>query len=354
MLVVFLISRLNKMDESLSRVISWSVILLILLLIPSIGAWENNLLKEGKEIQEIKSNLQEVNELQYDENNSLVTSKNIETATIPISEYARNLISYEDAMLVDKPTLLVFYMDWCDWCKKLAPSIPILKEKFDGKLNIVMINGEDARYEDVVKSYEINGYPTLLLADLKQGLYHKIKVDYYYDNSHNNYDINRLKAYINDYLNKSESFNKKKLKSIETKKVVKEYPTITKENKTVQNSRPAPSEYAQNLISYEEAMKSDKPAMVFFYVDWCGWCKKLASSVPILKEKYYGKLNIVMINCEDKKYEDLVKSYGVNGYPSLFLADFKKETSEYIEDASNYYNIDKMENIIDSYLRKRN
>ena len=35
----------------------------------------------------------------------------------------------------------------------------------------------------------------------------------------------------------------------------------------------SPSEYKIG-ISYPEAMRSDKPAVVLFYTDWCGYCKK--------------------------------------------------------------------------------
>lgn len=41
------------------------------------------------------------------------------------------------------PSVLVFYTDWCGYCKQMIPSIERLKEDFKGKIHIRKINIEE-------------------------------------------------------------------------------------------------------------------------------------------------------------------------------------------------------------------
>ena len=112
-----------------------------------------------------------------------------------------------------------------------------------------------------------------------------------------------------------------------------------------------PSDFSKKLISYDKAMKSDKPALVMFYVDWCGYCKRFAPLMPELKKKYKKDLNMVMVNCEDTNNAEIVQKYDIKGYPSIFIVDPATGTSEYIE-AQNYYPIANISKYIDGYLKK--
>jgi thioredoxin-related protein len=92
-----------------------------------------------------------------------------------------------------------------------------------------------------------------------------------------------------------------------------------------------------NWYHYQEGMKqakeSNKPILLDFYTDWCGWCKKMD------KETYGNRdiqqlLNLnfipIKINAESKepvkvdgkemKMKDLTRKYAVRAYPTtVFL-----------------------------------
>lgn len=61
----------------------------------------------------------------------------------------------------DVPVLVEFGADWCPPCKMLAPAIKTLAEKYQGKLNVGVIDS-DAN-PDLVMQYGVMGLPTLLL-----------------------------------------------------------------------------------------------------------------------------------------------------------------------------------------------
>ena len=128
-------------------------------------------------------------------------------------------------------------------------------------------------------------------------------------------------------------------------------PKAAKAAPVAKQDEKVPSDFTKGLVPYEQAMKANKPAMVFFYVDWCGYCKRFAPLMPDLKKKYNGKINMVMVNCEDAKNGDILKNYQINGYPTIYLVNPKTGASEYIE-STNYYPIENIEAYIDNYLKK--
>jgi thiol:disulfide interchange protein len=72
----------------------------------------------------------------------------------------------------------------------------------------------------------------------------------------------------------------------------------------------------------EKAKKEDKAFILFFYVDWCGYCKRLKKEFlekPEVEQalaKYYR----VKINPETGAEEQaLAKKYGVHGFPNFLV-----------------------------------
>lgn len=83
-----------------------------------------------------------------------------------------------------------------------------------------------------------------------------------------------------------------------------------------------PSEY--NIgIEYNKAMKGKKPVLVLFYADWCHYCVRFMPVYQELSEKYKDSMEFSKVNIEDKKYEKLVNSIGITGFPTVFIIDPK-------------------------------
>ncbi|HBH18108.1 MAG TPA: hypothetical protein DDX14_04075 [Cyanobacteria bacterium UBA9579] len=90
-----------------------------------------------------------------------------------------------------------------------------------------------------------------------------------------------------------------------------------------------PSDYDTG-ISWSEAVKLNKPIVVNFYVDWCGYCKRFAPTLENLRKEYKSKYSFVLVNAEDPANQKLVKEYNISGFPSLYLVNPKNNTKEFV------------------------
>lgn len=82
-----------------------------------------------------------------------------------------NLEGFENEEKINvKPNqyvIVLFHATWCGYCKKLMPDWNTFKSEMNGK----MINGKQVvikeveSEEDMIKNYEINGYPTIKAID---------------------------------------------------------------------------------------------------------------------------------------------------------------------------------------------
>ena len=75
-------------------------------------------------------------------------------------------------------------------------------------------------------------------------------------------------------------------------------------------------------FAVEEARDSQRPMMVYFRTDWCGYCKqfeeKLLSTDTV--QDYFGEVVTVTVNPEAGADEALIASaYRVQGFPAIFM-----------------------------------
>jgi uncharacterized protein YyaL (SSP411 family) len=70
----------------------------------------------------------------------------------------------------------------------------------------------------------------------------------------------------------------------------------------------------------ELAGAQNKPILIDFYTDWCGWCKRLDADTYANPDVGAMAKNFVCVKINAEKYPQLAKEYGVGGFPTtVFL-----------------------------------
>ncbi len=67
----------------------------------------------------------------------------------------------------------------------------------------------------------------------------------------------------------------------------------------------------------QEILKSDIPAMVDFWAEWCGPCKMVGPVVEQLAKEYEGKVKIGKMNVDENRQTPA--KYGIRAIPTLIL-----------------------------------
>ena len=121
---------------------------------------------------------------------------------------------------------------------------------------------------------------------------------------------------------------------------------------TSMNAPKHPSEYHIG-ITYEEALKSEKPMLAVFYVDWCGYCLRFMPKFATLSRVYKDKFNFVMINVEEtEQTKKMAEEVGIGGFPTVYILDPKYDNRVLMPNAF-YQNLAKFRGELDRYLRIR-
>lgn len=78
------------------------------------------------------------------------------------------------------------------------------------------------------------------------------------------------------------------------------------------------------LNEFEEDIAKG-PVLLFFYSKTCGPCKMLTFIIQGIHKEIEDKLSVLRIDFEEN--DDLVKEYGVEGYPTLVMLKDGEEIS---------------------------
>jgi thiol-disulfide isomerase/thioredoxin len=71
----------------------------------------------------------------------------------------------------------------------------------------------------------------------------------------------------------------------------------------------------------KRAKDKQKPVMVDFYTDWCGWCKKLDSTTYADTKVTGLAAKFICVKIDGDKNRETVTKYSISGYPTIFLLD---------------------------------
>ena len=63
----------------------------------------------------------------------------------------------------EETKLLIFYAPWCGHCRRSMPSFTEATNKTNGK--ILLLNTDEEKNKTLAKSYNVNGYPTIISSD---------------------------------------------------------------------------------------------------------------------------------------------------------------------------------------------
>ncbi|MFW5962473.1 MAG: thioredoxin [bacterium] len=66
-----------------------------------------------------------------------------------------------------------------------------------------------------------------------------------------------------------------------------------------------------------EVLKSDQPALVYFWAPWCGPCKLFSPLIDEIAKEYQDKVKVCKVNIDENL--NLPARYGVMSVPSVVL-----------------------------------
>lgn len=87
-------------------------------------------------------------------------------------------------------------------------------------------------------------------------------------------------------------------------------------------------ELNREAIAYDVAIDNHKPTLIEFYADWCTTCQGMATTVRELHQQYGDKVNLVMLDIDNAKYQPQIERYRVTGVPQFTLLNERQQVIE--------------------------
>ena len=81
-------------------------------------------------------------------------------------------------------------------------------------------------------------------------------------------------------------------------------------------------DFLEKVMNYEKnksewIYEGDMPALIDFYADWCGPCRKAAPILEELAKEYEGKIHIYKIDTQ--KEQELASVFGIQSIPAFLF-----------------------------------
>merc|ERR1739844_9234 len=64
-----------------------------------------------------------------------------------------------------KPTVVDFWAPWCENCKSSAPTLYNIEEKYKGKVNFILVNGDLNENWPIIERFGVDAIPHLAMID---------------------------------------------------------------------------------------------------------------------------------------------------------------------------------------------
>lgn len=92
---------------------------------------------------------------------------------------------------------------------------------------------------------------------------------------------------------------------------------IGDESKTIKLNK---KEFLKRVADFEKSPSvwkylGDKPAIIDFYADWCGPCRRLAPVLEELATEYNNEIYIYKVNVDDNK--EIAEAFGITSLPTI-------------------------------------
>ena len=76
-------------------------------------------------------------------------------------------ITWAQAVKLKKPIVANFYVNWCHYCQRFAPTLDNLRREYKSKYTFVLIKADNPQNQKLVDDFGISGYPSLYLVNPK-------------------------------------------------------------------------------------------------------------------------------------------------------------------------------------------
>jgi len=103
----------------------------------------------------------------------------------------------------------------------------------------------------------------------------------------------------------------------------------TADDKTQGSGKPVyltKQDFLEKVMNYEKnqnewVYEGDMPALIDFYADWCGPCRKAAPILEELAKEYEGRIHIYKIDTQ--KEQELASVFGIQSIPAFLFVPQK-------------------------------
>ncbi len=97
---------------------------------------------------------------------SYTPQKNLQA---PIEIPADGIVSIQEANSSKKPQVVLFYVDWCGYCRKFMPVFGEFAKKYGDKYSFTVVNCDNEDNKEMVEKFHIIGFPLVFIVDNETG-----------------------------------------------------------------------------------------------------------------------------------------------------------------------------------------